>query len=63
MVSSYLYWHIYVEKPTCADFRYAFVYVRGSDPLPPEQPSYIVADVPLVFNLVSFSTDHKILSD
>ena len=54
MVSSYLYWHIYVEKPTCADFRYAFVYVRETDPLPPEQASYIVADVPLVFNLASF---------
>ena len=63
MVSSYLYWHITVEKPTCADFQYAFVYVRETDPLPPEQASYIVADVPLVFNLATFSTDRKILSD
>ena len=27
---------------------------RETDPLPPEQASYIVADVPLVFNLASF---------
>ena len=54
MVSSYFYWPIFVEKPTCADFRYAFVYVRETDPLPPEQASYIVADVPLVFNFACF---------